>query len=108
MQVEGKSSRFGVFTLGLSASGMRINHEEPLPEGCELDFRILLEPGQPPVAVKSEVSWQKENAFGHYLIGLRFTQIDAEAEERIETYIRQALERSSHGTGGLTPFLPPA
>ena len=108
MQVEGKSSRFGVFTLDLSASGMRINHEEPLPEGCELDFRILLEPGQPPVAVKSEVSWQKENAFGHYLIGIRFTEIDAEAEERIEGYIQYALQRSAHGAGGLSSFLPPA
>lgn len=110
MHVDGKSSRFGVFTLDLSSSGMRINHEEPLPEGCELDFRILLEPGQPPVAVKSEVSWQKENAFGHYLIGIRFTEVSEEAEERIESYIRTAMERSSHGSGGggLSSFLPPA
>ena len=108
MQVGGKSSRFGVFTLDLSTSGMRINHEEPLPEGCELDFRILLEPGQPPVAVTAEVSWQKENAFGHYLIGIRFTEIGPEAEERIENYIRYALERSGHGAGGLSSFLPPA
>lgn len=108
MQVEGRSSRFGVFTLDLSSSGMRINHEEALPEGCELDFRILLEPGQPPVAVKSEVSWQKENAFGHYLIGLRFLELEPEAEKRIEAYIEQALERSSHGTVGLSSFLPPA
>lgn len=107
MQVEGTTSRFGVFTLDLSSSGMRINHEEPLPEGKELDFRILLEPGHPPVAVKSEVSWQKENAFGHYLIGLRFTEISAEAEARIEHYIQHALERSSHGSGGLSAFLPP-
>lgn len=109
MQVEGKSSRFGVFTLDLSSSGMRINHEEPLPEGIPLDFRILLEPGQPPVAVKSEVSWQKENAFGHYLIGLRFIDIDEEAENRIDGYIHQALARSSHGSTrgiGLSSFLP--
>jgi c-di-GMP-binding flagellar brake protein YcgR len=114
MHVEGKSSRFGVFTLDLSTSGMRINHEEPLPEGVMLDFRILLEPGQAPVAVKSEVSWQKENAFGHYLIGLRFTDIDPEAEARIESYIHQALARSSHGSSGrgggigLSSFLPNA
>ncbi len=108
MQVEGKSSRFGVFTLDLSTSGMRINHEEPLPEDCTLDFRILLEPGEPPVAVKSEVSWQKENAFGHYLIGLRFVDIDGQAERRIDAYIEQALHRSSHGNAGLSGFLPPS
>lgn len=110
MQINEKNSRFGVFTLDLSTSGMRINHEEPLPEDCQLDFRILLEPGQAPVAVKSEVSWQKENAFGHYLIGLRFTDIDEGAEQRIEAYIHQALQRSSRagGGGGLSSFLPPA
>lgn len=108
LQVEEKSSRFGVFTLDLSTSGMRINHEEALPEGQELDFRILLEPGQPPVAVKSQVSWQKENAFGHYLIGLRFVDLEPQAEQRIETYIERALQRSSHGTAGLSSFLPPA
>lgn len=108
MQVDDVSSRFGVFTLDLSASGMRINHEEPLPEGRELDFRILLEPGMDPVHVKSEVSWQKENAFGHYLIGLKFTHIDEEAEQRIEDYIRQSLERNNKGGCGLSNFLPPA
>lgn len=108
LQVEEKSSRFGVFTLDLSTSGMRINHEEALPEGRELDFRILLEPGQPPVVVKSEVSWQKENAFGHYLIGLRFVDLEPQAEQRIEAYIERALQRSSHGTAELSSFLPPA
>lgn len=108
MQVEETTSRFGVFTLDLSVSGMRINHEEPLPEGRELEFRILLEPGHPPVAVKSQVSWQKENAFGHYLIGLRFTDISAEAEERIESYIGEAIQRGAHGSSGLASLLPPA
>ena len=108
MQVEGRSSRFGVFTLDLSTSGMRINHEGPLPEGKDLELKLLLEPGHPPVEVKSEVSWQKENAFGHYLIGLRFSELSEEAEQRIENYIRQAIDRGQPKNGGLSSFLPPA
>ena len=93
---------------------MRINHEVPLPEGRELDFRILLEPGQPPVRVKSQVSWQKENAFGHFLIGLQFTEVTDQAKERIETYIRSTAKKSRGdggppgGGGGLSSFLPNA
>lgn len=90
---DGKTcKRFGVFTLDLSTSGMRINHETPLPEGRELDLRILLNPQLPPIDVKAEVSWQKENAFGHHLIGLRFLDTSPEAIERIEETIQQASE----------------
>lgn len=108
MSIDDQTSRFGVFTLDMSSSGMRINHEVPLPEGRELDFRILLEPGQPPVRVKSQVSWQKENAFGHYLIGLQFTDLDEESKDRIDTYIESCVKRSSPTQGGLSSFLPNA
>ncbi len=108
LELDEQTSRFGVFTLDMSASGMRINHEEPLPEGRELNLSILLEPGQRPVRVKSRVSWQKENAFGHYLIGLQFTDLDETAQERIETYIESTMKRSNASPGGLSAFLPNA
>lgn len=107
LELDEGTSRFGVFTLDMSSSGMRINHEEPLPEGRELNFRILLEPGMEPVKVKSRVSWQKENAFGHYLIGLQFTELDEESKDRIESYIEASVKRSSP-SGGLSSFLPNA
>ena len=108
LSLDDQTSRFGVFTLDMSASGMRINHEEPLPEGRDLDFQILLEPGHPPVMVKSRVSWQKENAFGHYLIGLQFTEIDEESKGRLESYIEASVKRSNPNPNGLSSFLPNA
>jgi c-di-GMP-binding flagellar brake protein YcgR len=108
LEIDDQTSRFGVFTLDMSASGMRINHEEPLPEGRELNFSILLEPGQQPVRVRSRVSWQKENAFGHYLIGLQFVELSDDARDRIETYIESTMKRSQSSPGGLSSFLPNA
>lgn len=83
--------KFGVFTLDLSTSGMRINHEFPLPEDVGIPFRILLEYDQPPIDVKAKVSWQKENAFGQFLVGMQFTEISDEARYRIEEFIDSAL-----------------
>ena len=108
LELDSHTSRFGVFTLDMSASGMRINHEEPLPEDRELKFSILLEPGQEPVKVVSKVSWQKENAFGHYLIGLQFIDLDDHARDRIESYIESSEKRSADLPGGLSSFLPNA
>lgn len=88
LELDSELSRFGVFTLDLSSSGMRINHEEALPEDKDLKFRILFDPGLEPIVVHSRVSWQKENAFGHYLIGLEFTEIDDEAKQRIDDYVQ--------------------
>lgn len=110
MEIERETSRFGVFTLDMSSSGMRINHEEALPEDRELNFRILLEPGMDPVPVKSKVSWQKENAFGHFLIGLQFTEVSDEARDRIDNYIEQTTRRVGKPNldSGLGSFLPNA
>ena len=91
---------------------MRINHEEPLPDDRDLRFRILLEPGTDPVPVTARVSWQKENAFGHFLIGLQFTEASEEAKERIETYIESTASKTGGstpgGSAGLGSFLPNA
>lgn len=83
--------KFGVFTLDLSTTGMRINHEFPLPEDLDIPFRILLEYDKPPIDVTARVSWQKENAFGQYLIGMEFTNLDAYCRERIEVFIDSAI-----------------
>lgn len=83
--------KFGVFTLDLSTTGMRINHEFPLPEDMEIPFRILLEYDQPPIEVQARVSWQKENAFGQFLVGMEFTEISEQARQRIETFIDSAI-----------------
>ncbi len=82
--------KFGVFTLDLSTSGMRINHEFPLPEEVEIPFRILLEYDKPTIDVKARVQWQKENAFGQFLIGMQFTDLGDESRERIEAFIESA------------------
>lgn len=108
LEIDDQTSRFGVFTLDMSASGMRINHEEPLPEDKKLKFSILLEPGQEPVRVVSKVSWQKENAFGHYLIGLQFLELDDKSRDRIEDYIQSSVKRTASMPGGLSSFLPNA
>jgi c-di-GMP-binding flagellar brake protein YcgR len=112
LELDNESSRFGVFTLDMSSTGMRINHEEPLPDNRDLKFRILLEPGTDPVPVTARVSWQKENAFGHFLIGLQFTDVSDEAKERIETYVESTAKNagsSSPGSdAGLGSFLPNA
>ena len=34
--------KFGVFTLDISTTGMRISHDFPLPEEVDIPFRILL------------------------------------------------------------------
>jgi c-di-GMP-binding flagellar brake protein YcgR len=107
LELDEHTSRFGVFTLDMSSSGMRINHESPLPENRDLRFRIILEPGQEPVEVVSRVSWQKENAFGHYLIGLQFIDVSEAASDRIETYIESSVKKGV-ASGGLNSFLPNA
>ena len=108
LELDEHTARFGVFTLDLSTSGMRINHEEALPEDRELKFRILLEPGLEPIEVRSQVSWQKENAFGHYLIGLQFSELSEIAKTRIEDYIESSTKRPNVDSDGLFSFLPNA
>lgn len=83
--------KFGVFTLDLSTTGMRINHEFPLPEEMDIPFRILLEYDKDPIDVNARVQWQKENAFGQFLIGMEFTDADDLAKERIESFIDSAI-----------------
>lgn len=83
--------KLGVFTLDLSASGMRITHEFPLPEEMEIPFRVLLEYDKDPIDVMARVQWQKENAFGQFLIGLEFTEIGSEARLRVEQFIDRAM-----------------
>ncbi len=83
--------KLGVFTLDLSASGMRITHEFPLPEDMEIPCRVLLEYDQDPIDVTVRVQWQKENAFGQFLIGLEFTEIGDEARLRVERFIDRAM-----------------
>lgn len=107
LELDEDTSRFGVFTLDMSVSGMRINHEQALPENRDLKFRIILEPGREPVEVIARVSWQKENAFGHYLIGLQFSEVSEETKDRIEGYIDQSVKRGA-ASSGLSSFLPNA
>ncbi|MEW6282758.1 MAG: PilZ domain-containing protein [Candidatus Eremiobacterota bacterium] len=83
--------RMGVFTLDLSAQGMRITHEFPLPEDVHIPFRILLEYDHDPIEVTAVVAWQKENAFGQFLVGLEFVDIDSETRMRIERFIDKAI-----------------
>ena len=81
------SQKFGVFTLDISSSGMRISHDFPLPEDVDIPFRILLEYDKDPIDVTARVTWQEENTLGQYVIGLQFTQIGDAAVERIEDFI---------------------
>lgn len=81
------SQKFGVFTLDISASGMRISHDFPLPEDVDIPFRILLEYDKEPIEVTARVTWQEENTLGQYVIGLQFTEIGEPAVDRIEDFI---------------------
>ena len=81
------SQKFGVFTLDISTTGMRINHEFPLPEEIEIPFRILLEYDKPPIAVTGRVTWQEPNSFGLYGIGLEFLSPEPTVQSRIEGFI---------------------
>ena len=94
------SQKFGVFTLDISAAGMRISHDFPLPEEVDIPFRILLEYDKEPIEVTARVTWQEENALGQYVIGLQFTEIGEEAAERIEEFIE--FHRSGADTTGQT------
>lgn len=94
--------KFGVFTLDLSATGMRINHEFPLPEDMDIPFRILLEYDKDPIDVNARVQWQKENAFGQFLIGMEFTDVDDECKYRIDSFIDSAIS----GQVGTRAFAP--
>ncbi len=86
------SQKFGVFTLDLSPTGMRIVHDFPLPEEVVVDFKILLEYDRPPIEVGAKVKWQKESALGQFQIGLEFVELKGDAKERLEQFIDANLE----------------
>ena len=98
------SQKFGVFTLDISASGMRISHDFPLPEEVDIPFRILLEYDRDPIEVVARVTWQEENTLGQYVIGLQFTEIGEESIERIDDFIEFHRSGSTSTSQAFAPL----
>ena len=91
MLVGTTSQKFGVFTLDISTSGMKIIHDYPLPEEIDIPFRILLEYDKPPIEVSARVSWQSANTLGQYVIGLIFAPLDIGVIHRLVDFIDHQL-----------------
>lgn len=98
MVVGSTSQKFGVFTLDISTTGMKISHDYPLPEEVDIPFRILLEYDRPPIEVQARVTWQEANTLGQYIIGLSFLDPEPGVIERLEEFIDHQLsgQRSGH------------
>lgn len=101
MVVGSTSQKFGVFTLDISTTGMKISHDYPLPEDVEIPFRILLEYDKPPIEVIAQVTWQEANTLGQYVIGLNFNNPDAGVISRLEEFIDNQL--AGNRSGGFRP-----
>ena len=82
--------KMSVFTLDISTTGMRINHDYPLPEDIDIPFSILIDLEQDPLEVVSRVSWQEENTLGQYVIGLQFQNPNNEVLCRLEEFMAQS------------------
>lgn len=98
MVVGSTSQKFGVFTLDISTTGMKIAHDYPLPEEVDIPFRILLEYDKPPIEVVARVTWQEANTLGQYVIGLHFAPLDAGVTARLEDFIDHQLSGQRSGT----------
>lgn len=98
MVVGSTSQKFGVFTLDISTTGMKISHDYPLPEDVEIPFRILLEYDKPPIEVIAQVTWQEANTLGQYVIGLNFNDPDQGAITRLEDFIDNQLTGNRVGS----------
>ena len=91
MVVGSTSQKFGVFTLDISTTGMKISHDYPLPEDVDIPFRILLEYDKPPIEVIARVTWQEANTLGQYVVGLEFSPVDGGVARRLEDFIDHQL-----------------
>lgn len=96
--------KFGVFTLDISTSGIRISHDYPLPEELDIPFHILLEYDRPALAVTARVSWQEPNSLGQYIIGLQFCDPSPEAIARIEDFIETQLRGEPPAAAAVLPL----
>lgn len=87
MNLGNTSQKFGVFTLDISTTGMKLSHDYPLPEDVDIPFRILLEYDKPPVDLVARVTWQEPNTLGQFVIGLAFKPLDPGVTARLEDFI---------------------
>ncbi len=99
MVVGNTSQKFGVFTLDISTTGMKISHDYPLPEEVDMPFRILLEYDKPPIEVVARVTWQESNSLGQYMIGLNFAPLEDGVLARLEEFIDHQLAGNRGGGG---------
>jgi hypothetical protein len=98
------SQKFGVFTLDISTTGIRISHDYPLPEEVDIPFRILLEYNLPPIDVLARVTWQEENTLGQYVIGMMFQNPEIEVVQRIEAFIENQMKGSAPASRSVIPL----
>ncbi|MDQ7822813.1 MAG: PilZ domain-containing protein [Candidatus Eremiobacteraeota bacterium] len=84
---------FYVLTIEISLMGMRIVHEERLPETEKINFKIYLDPHSKALEVTAMVHSQKEEGdLGQsFVISLDFVEMDAESKEFLTTFIDNAI-----------------
>lgn len=75
-------------TLGnLSATGMLLIANRPLPEDGLFQLRFALEPGAPPIEVGCQILWIDQAAApGQYWTGLRFICVAGDDVARIRAW----------------------
>lgn len=91
LEIGDKMEKFYALTVDLNEHGMRISHETPLPENITLKFRLILYYVGPPVEVNAKVVWQKETAWGDYMMGIQFIDVLPEAKQAIRNYIDDVI-----------------
>jgi len=89
---DGQSEAYYVLTLEISLAGIKISHEQRLPEEGHMELMIFLEPKAHPIEVKAKVLSQKgggEMGESH-IIKLEFVDLAPEVKEYLNSYIDSA------------------
>lgn len=99
--------RARIFVLDISEGGFRGTNSFEFPADVDLDFKIFLEKGEPPLRVKARVAWQRELATPEmYEIGFEFVDMHTEAMEKIRGYVekwKKAADEDRKKTFSLEP-----
>jgi hypothetical protein len=81
-----------VLTLEISLVGLKIIHEERLPEDRTIEMKLHLDPHSGPLEVKARVLSQKEEgSFSErYIVNLEFVEMESETREFLSNFIDSA------------------
>lgn len=82
-QVHHQNSTFLGLSKNISAGGIFVEAKESLPVGSELELRFHLDDGDPVIVAQGEVMYVVDQVG----LGVRFRDLAADDEKRIEDYI---------------------